>query len=106
MLLGVSYQEVLHTIPRRRKPTTNGLTFLQMASVARKFGIKLKQRETGPEDDESGLLYLERKRDPDAHVVVYFNGSVFDPACGLIYTDVAAYLTIKNWVVVGFIWRE
>lgn len=102
MLLGRPYVEVLAAAPKRFK-TCNGLTIRQMKNIAARFGQPLGYRPGMPEDDEVGILDLDRV--DDGHVVIYIKGAMYNPADGMIYTDVETYLRRGKWTVDGFLWR-
>lgn len=107
MLLGVSYATIFGACSKRAKVKEHGLSDAQMFSVARKLGMVVRQREAPPEEDEFGMLYLKRRKPQAAHTAIYLRGGhIIDPADGLVYTDVGAFLQIKNWEIAGFYWRE
>ena len=106
MLLGVDYSAITAAIPKRAKPSKNGLTVRQMRAVAKRLGFDLRSRSTPPEDDEIGILDLEKDHDPDGHVAMFARGLVYDSTLGLLYTDIGAYSLITGWTVIGFLWRE
>ncbi len=106
MLIGVDYTAVTAAISRRSKIAKDGLTTREMRAVARRLGVELRFRFTPPEDEEIGILSLEKPTDNDGHVAMFLYGSVYDSSSGLLYTDLGAYLLATGWEVVGFLWRE
>ena len=106
MLLGVEYTTVMAVIPKRVKVSINGLTVRQMRGVARRLGADVRFRLRAPDDDEIGIISLEKPNDDEGHVAMFLYGMVFDTSSGLIYTDLGAYLLASGWEVAGFLWRE
>lgn len=106
MLLGVSYAEVLAATSKRAKVKATGMSDRQILATAKKLGMTIKHRTSPPEDDEFGMVYLQRGKD-DGHVALHLRGGyIIDPADGLIFSDVAAFLLAKDWTIKGFYWRE
>jgi hypothetical protein len=105
MYLGLSYQHVFSVIPKRAHVGSEGLSRRQRQHVARKCGWRLKAKAAVDEDD-IGLLELERPDKSARHIAVYAKGTIYDPACGLWFTDLDAYLRERNWTIVGLEWRE
>ena len=103
MLLGKTYAEVLVKCPRRTK-TAVGLSGRQIANVAIRLGARLAYHDL-PEEDEVGILMLERGAD-DSHAVLYLKGVLYHPGDGTIWTDVEAFLREYKWTIHGFFWRE
>ena len=105
MMLGVSYPDILAATSKRAKVVHTGMSSRQIISTAKRLGMVVKYRIAPPEEDDFGMMYLTRK--DDAHVALYLrNGYVIDPADGLTYTDVGAFLLAKDWTIEGFYWRE
>lgn len=108
MLLGVTYADVIRALPRKlpvKAAMEEGLECSQLIRVARKLGHKLAWREE-PEEDEIGIVYLERTVGHDAHAALYLKGVIYNPADGLLYTDDDAFYARGQWKVEGFMRRE
>lgn len=107
MLLGVSYPEVVAAVSKKHQRTVHaeGLTTLQMMNVARKLGTPLDYLDA-PDEDDIGILDLERPDSDEGHAVMYLRGVIFNPADGELWTDDDAFLQRGGWTVVGFLRRK
>ena len=105
MFLGKTYAEILTACPKRSKPLTDGLTPLQISNVARKFGVALEYDDT-PDEDDIGILILERTINDDSHACMYLKGVIFHPGDGAIWTDMESYLKQYHWKVEGILRRK
>ena len=112
MMLGVSYADINAAVPHRRNAKQKGLSERQIISVGKRLGVSIGARVAPPEDDEFGMLDLRGgeggvNKKQEGHVVLHFTGgNVYDPADGLLYTDVAAFLLAKDWQIQGFYWAK
>lgn len=104
MITGMPYAEVRQHV-RAKAPT--GLSNAQVKRIAAKVGKPLAYRKE-LRDDDIGILDLQRSSPsgPEGHFAIYVNGSVFNPADGLWYTDIEAYLTKSRYDVVGVFVRK
>lgn len=106
MMLGLPYATVFAAIPKRTHVKREGLNERQIVNVGKRLGVRIAYRHTPPEDDEFGLLHLCNAK--DGHTALHLKGGyVYDPADGLIYTDIGAFMTAKEWTTIQtFYWRK
>jgi ABC-type bacteriocin/lantibiotic exporter with double-glycine peptidase domain len=91
MILGRPYLEVAEYTNKSIKGYTvgGGLELRQIRAIARHFGEEFQSIPINRHSDlseETGILSILKKT---PHVVVIFQGTIIDPASGLIYTPEA-----------------
>lgn len=103
MLLGCSYADIITNVPRRFQKSclSQGLSETQMYNIARKLGFILEYHDEDFDPDRVGILCV--KRDEQQHSAMYFGGAVYNPADGLIFTDLETFLTRGKWTIDGFL---
>lgn len=79
-----------------------GLTVSETRRVATKLGRRLVVRPEPDLDEDTGILFVKRKGQRTFHAVVLFNGSVYNPATGLLSTA-DAYLAIDHARIYKFL---
>lgn len=108
MLTGCSYSGVIEAFPPRvrKKVMDTGMSNRQLRLAARKLGFKL--RYVPLNKAHVGILDLQRLADPadpdgewEGHYAMLAGHTVFNPADGLIWTDIDAFLKTRRWEVVG-----
>ena len=105
MFLGKTYAEILAACPKRSKPLTVGLQVIQISNIAKKFGVLLEYDDT-PDDDDVGILVLDRTVNDDRHTCLYMKGVIYHPGDGSIWTDMESYLKQYKWKVEGILRRK
>lgn len=106
MLTGRTYTDVVAAAPRQWRSCRSGLGIREIVNAAKRLKVVLRYTATPPDDDDIGMLFIHKEDDPEAHVVMWLNGVIFDPSPGLLYTDAAAFLLTYGWQVQWFLWRE
>lgn len=108
MITGKSYAEVLAVVPRRAQKTVmaEGLTVLQICNMAKKLECPLTYHDDDFNPDYIGILVLNRTVNDDQHMIMWLAQSLFNPADGLIYTDLDTYLKKTLYKVEGFLFRR
>lgn len=109
MLLGVSYAEIITAIPKRHQKniTTTGVSIPLMVRVARRLGHVLEYHDEDFNPDYVGALDVVRIANEDeGHMVMYMSGVVYNPADGLLFTDLDTFLNRGKWKVNGFLFRR
>lgn len=100
ILLGHPYREVYEAVLSRYKQCEKyGLEIRQMIGAAKALGHPLVSLPPTDLEDATGILKVKiHSNDPDDmdyHYVVVFNGVVFNPSSGLLYT-LDAYLAANH----------
>jgi hypothetical protein len=84
MFLNQSYENVLASMvtKKHKAPHVGGLMTREVVASARRFGVKLTLRRSWDEEEDTGLLTVERirpsKYDFTQHIVLLRFGLVFD----------------------------
>jgi ABC-type bacteriocin/lantibiotic exporter with double-glycine peptidase domain len=115
MLLGCSYSQVMDALPRRNRMKIvkeEGLGTQQMKNIAARLGFSLTWVVDGDLSESVGILGLARPIDPnkpnsdkEGHWVVLFKGALWNPAEGLIWTDLEAFFDSRRWKPTGILVR-
>ncbi len=110
MLLGVTYMDVWKAIAirARKNAIADGVTVKQLCNAAKKLGFELEYHDEDFDPDKVGILVLDRHtiNEVDQHMVMWLTGQLYNPADGLIYTDLDTYLTKCSYKVEGFLFRR
>lgn len=108
MLLGVPYEAVLAALSKKAQRTVmqDGANVLVFCNAAKRLGFTLEYHDDDFNPDYVGVLVLERTVNDDKHMVMWSAGTIYNPADGLIYTDLETYLTKTLYKVVGFLFRR
>ena len=111
MLLGKSYADVRQHV-RWKHYQKEGLSMWQMRRLAKALGDPLEQHKEGDFSEMVGIVGLQRPTDADkpkgkwdGHYVVVAKGCFINPADGLIWTDIAAFLKERRWQPHGVLCR-
>lgn len=105
MLTGTPWSEVRKRI-RFKQPT--GLSVYEVKRICKGLGVPLIARKDVHTDD-IGILLLDRVGDNgehDGHYVLFFNGSIYNPAQNEVWTNPEAYTAKGRWTVVGILKRR
>jgi ABC-type bacteriocin/lantibiotic exporter with double-glycine peptidase domain len=110
MLLGESYAAVRATIRQRE---LDGLSNRQLRRIAHRFGKPLRFIRNGDLSEMVGIVDLQRPTNPErragaweGHYVVLIKGALYNPADGLIWTDIEAWLAHRRWELLGVFIRK
>jgi hypothetical protein len=100
-LLGLDY-EVIEAVAKRalRRIPKRGMDSGEIRKVLKALGWSMSTKLKYDIEEETGLVVL--KAGTTEHVIVAFNGSVFDPQEGVLY-DPDGYLK-PGWAF-GVLWR-
>jgi len=109
MLTGTSWQDVRKQI-RFKRP--EGLSVHEVKRICKALGHPLVARKDVHTED-IGMLVLDRLSDParpngdhEGHYVMFFNGSIYNPAQNEVWTSPEAYTAKGRWTVVGILKRR
>lgn len=112
MLLGRSMIEVRGKIPKSVK-VQEGLGAQQMRNIATRLGAKTRWIRDGDLQEAVGILGLARPmmlNEPDGelegHYVLLLRGVIYNPAEGLIWTDIDGFFSTRRWRQTGVMVRE
>ena len=101
--LNQPYEEVLRVAARMYR-VEQGLYAGQMVRVAKKFDMPLKRRVKGIDlEEHEGILGVEYKDPHAVHVVLLFNGFIFDPQEQGTIWDAQVYLATFNGIVIDLL---
>lgn len=109
MYLGVGYQQVRAVC--HKNVGTDGLTDRQILNTARKLKQPLRWTNDGDLSETIGILKVERPehdnpKELEYHTVVLLKGVIYNPADGLIWTDIDAFFKARRWKPVGVFVRK
>lgn len=91
----------------KHRVMSEGLSRKQLLNAAKRLGFPLRFKTTEEVGRVVGIVDLQRVGDKDnEHLAVVFNGSLFDPASGTIWTDIDAFLKTREWKVLGIYVRR
>ena len=99
MLTGHTYVGVAACVPQLNATLANGMSIGQLQKLARTLGWPLKKTLFADDGEAVGLVSLSRGKKEAGHVVVYAEGLIIDPANGVLWLDVAAFLKQGGWHV-------
>lgn len=105
MLIGCTYAQVFEALSKRAQKTAiaDGATVFQFIKAAKRLGVELEYHDADFDPDKLGILVLDRTVNDDQHQVLWLQGCLYNPADGLIYTDLETYLTKCLYRVEGFL---
>jgi hypothetical protein len=116
MLLNVPYATVVEALPKRgraRALRDEGYSTMQLARAATRLGRKTRYINQGEVFETVGILSLQRPVDPtkptgthEGHFVLQLKDTLYNPADGLIWTDIESFLKTRRWEVLGVIINE
>ncbi len=100
MLLGISYTTALDAFPKRARVKQTGVSDSQLTRAAKRLGVVLTRVRKPNLDDVIGIMTLEREVEgaEEYHAVVVFNGSIYNPADGQVWTDIEAFCQTRRWM--------
>lgn len=112
MLTGLSYAQVSAAFSSRARIAKLGATARQIRRAARMLGFPLRYvKATTPGFDAAewvGMVDLQRPVDAavpvgewEGHFVMGVYGVVYNPADGMVWTDVESFCRTRRWDVVG-----
>lgn len=103
MATGLSYREVSEDARKvALDPHRTGLYTRQILKIARRLKRPLGRvalKGTLPSEDTAGLLVVKNRR--EYHAVMWFYGTIIDPAQGLVWLA-EAYLASGRWTPWSF----
>lgn len=115
MLLGKTYSEVLAAVPKRyRKDVNNGegLSQRQLTNIAKRLGFVTRWEHNGDLSETVGVLDVHRPKtelDQDGewegHFLILAKGALYNPADGVIWTDIASFFNSRRWRPKGVLVR-
>jgi hypothetical protein len=110
MLSGRSYRDVLAAFPKRARVGTEGVSDRQLMNAAKRLGCPLRYVRDGNLDGVVGILSLERVTEPGEepswHSVIVANGTIWNPAEGLLWPDIDAFFRARRWRPLGVFVKE
>jgi ABC-type bacteriocin/lantibiotic exporter with double-glycine peptidase domain len=98
MLTGNTYVNVSACVLQLNAALANGMSLMQLRRLSKSIGWPLVKKEFMDDGEQIGLVSLSRGKEA-GHVVVYAEGIIIDPANGLLWLDVQAYLKQGGWQV-------
>lgn len=108
MMTGLSYAQVLAAFSKRAKVSSNGMSRRQLMRAAKKLGFPLRFVKNGDLSNMVGIADLQRYANPDnpaegyeEHLVIVAKGVLYNPAEGLLWTDIDSYFKTRRWVPLG-----
>ena len=112
MLTGKSYGVVSVVVPKRAR-RDGGLGQTQMRNIATRVGVSTRWIKDGDLQEVVGILGLTRpiepanpKSDREGHYVMILKGVLYNPAEGVIWTDVESFFQTRGWRPMGVLVRE
>lgn len=97
MLLGVPYHDAVQAATRVDKDVLSvGLTVAEAKRTAKLLGVKMTIGSLDNLDEATGILYVKKRGITQEHAVLMFNGTLYNPADGLLYIP-DAYFASKEW---------
>ncbi len=115
MLLSKSYAEVCAAVPRRIRHSRikDGLGAQQMRNIARRLGYSTCWIRDGDLQEIVGVLGVARAIDPaqpegdrEGHYLMVLKGVLYNPADGMIWTEIDSFMTTRRWAPTGVLVRE
>ena len=109
MMTGLTYKQVLAAFGTwKNNVLLNGMSRRQLMNAAKRLGFPLQFKKTTEVGRVVGIVDLRRdvEKDADEHLAIVANGCLYNPAEGMLWTDIDAFLKTRNWRVVGIYTRQ
>jgi hypothetical protein len=111
MITGLTYAQVIAVFGNwKNNVMANGMSRRQLLHAAKRLGFPLRFINTDEPGRMVGIIDLRRQpkpdEDPDEHLAVIANGCLYNPAEGMLWTDIDAFLKTRNWKVLGVYVRQ